>query len=106
MVMLYSLVSLYIYGGYVGSKLFIHSFIHLWHYLQLYILILGGIMDMTLTRYIEMMNQQCDERPLYLFDKAFGEKRPSLLQDYIVPSYFQNDLFDLLPSNGYRPRFR
>ena len=65
-----------------------------------------GMVNMSLNRYFDMMKQQSDERPLYLFDKEFGEKRPELLADYQVPTYFNNDLFHLLPNPNDRPRFR
>lgn len=37
-----------------------------------------------------------EEMPLYLFDKRFGEKLPSLLEDFVVPPQFGEDLFALL----------
>ena len=33
-----------------------------------------------------------EERPLYLFDKHFGDKCPELLADYTIPPYFADDL--------------
>ena len=33
---------------------------------------------------------------MYLFDNLFGEKAPSLLQDYEVPIYFAEDFFKVL----------
>ena len=33
-----------------------------------------------------------EERPLYLFDKHFGEKCPELANDYSIPPYFADDL--------------
>ena len=33
-----------------------------------------------------------EERPLYLFDKHFGDKCPELLSDYTIPPYFADDL--------------
>lgn len=45
-----------------------------------------------------------DDQPLYLFDKHFASRACELARDYIVPIYFQNDLFDLLEED--RPDFR
>ena len=64
-----------------------------------------GAYSMTLPRYLAYARQQTDESPLYLFDSAFGEKHPELLQGYEVPWCFGEDLFGLLEgvpvSQGY-----
>lgn len=50
--------------------------------------------------YVEYMNSNCDESPLYLFDKGFANKKTSsgtmLEQDYSIPETFREDLFTLL----------
>ncbi|KAK5575653.1 hypothetical protein RB653_006786 [Dictyostelium firmibasis] len=59
---------------------------------------------MTFRDYCHYMKTQTDEEPLYVFDQAFGEKVPSLLDDYIIPKFFPEDLFKY---NGeQRPHFR
>jgi len=50
------------------------------------------------------MDQEREENPLYLFDKAFVKKIPSLTNDYTVPIYFNEDLFSLL--GDARPDYR
>src|SRR5579859_363977 len=50
--------------------------------------------------YVEYMNSNRDESPLYLFDKGFATKKTSkgttLEQDYSIPETFREDLFTLL----------
>jgi len=50
--------------------------------------------------YVEYMNSNRDESPLYLFDKGFANKRTSsgvkLEEDYWIPDTFKEDLFTLL----------
>ncbi|KAM9999759.1 hypothetical protein ACTFIZ_008230 [Dictyostelium cf. discoideum] len=60
---------------------------------------------MTFKDYCQYMKTQTDEEPLYVFDQAFGEKVPSLLDDYNIPKFFPEDLFKY---NGeeQRPHFR
>ncbi|XP_020593236.1 F-box protein At1g78280 [Phalaenopsis equestris] len=60
---------------------------------------------MKLKDYVSYMNCQHDEDPLYIFDDKFGEVAPALLQDYCVPSLFQEDFFDVLDYDQ-RPPFR
>jgi len=43
--------------------------------------------------------------PMYLFDNSFGEKIPQMLQDYQIPHYFEEDLFNVLGID-HRPSFR
>lgn len=45
-----------------------------------------------------------DDQPLYIFDKHFANKVPSLTEDYAVPEYFSDDLFNVLGEN--RPDYR
>ena len=41
-----------------------------------------------------------EERPLYLFDKIFGETNSELLSDYDIPEFFRDDFFELLSDFG------
>ena len=54
-------------------------------------------------RYVQT-EAKVDDSPLYVFDSAFGERAPAMLQDYEVPPYFQEDLFQHVGSR--RPPFR
>lgn len=54
-------------------------------------------------RYVQT-EAKVDDSPLYVFDSAFGERAPAMLQDYDVPAYFREDLFQLVGSR--RPPFR
>uniref|UniRef100_A0A6B2L0W0 JmjC domain-containing protein n=1 Tax=Arcella intermedia TaxID=1963864 RepID=A0A6B2L0W0_9EUKA len=63
--------------------------------------------------YIDVLSGT-EETPIYLFDPAFGEEDPELLQDYQIPKYFPQDLMEVIgpvsrtQSNGelIRPDFR
>ncbi|XGW27515.1 hypothetical protein V3C99_007821 [Haemonchus contortus] len=58
--------------------------------------------------YAEYMSKTKDDSPLYIFDGQFGERPATsdMLNDYEVPVYFQNNLFDVLGSHKLRPAFR
>ncbi|KAJ3033850.1 hypothetical protein HDV00_005699 [Rhizophlyctis rosea] len=60
--------------------------------------------DISFAAYVDYMRAQEDEAPLYVFDKAFGEKAPDMLKDYGVPHIFQDDLLSLLTTK--RPSYR
>ena len=55
--------------------------------------------------YFMYANFQHDEDPIYLFDPTFARRAPELIEDYTVPFYFQEDLFNGL-SKAERPFFR
>jgi hypothetical protein len=56
--------------------------------------------EWSFSTYVEYMNSNRDESPLYLFDKAFANKKTSsgimLEEDYSIPETFREDLFTLL----------
>ncbi len=56
--------------------------------------------------YKDYIEKNRDDSPLYLFDSCFSEKnkKHKLLKHFNVPTYFQEDLFQLL-ENG-RPPYR
>ena len=63
----------------------------------------GGY-EFTMPQYYEYVDRTNDEMPLYLFDKHFASKSVSLADDYSVPEYFSEDLFQVLGAE--RPDFR
>ncbi|KAJ7561350.1 hypothetical protein O6H91_03G025100 [Diphasiastrum complanatum] len=65
----------------------------------------GKGISMSLKNYAAYMIMQHDEEPLYIFDSKFGEAAPGLLQDYIVPSLFNEDLLAVLDKSK-RPPYR
>jgi hypothetical protein len=53
-----------------------------------------GLVDIPLRAYMLYARRvKHDESPIYLFDRRFGERAPSLLRDYNVPPYFQEDFY-------------
>ncbi|OQR96678.1 histone arginine demethylase [Achlya hypogyna] len=61
--------------------------------------------ELTLADYQAYVAGQHDETPLYIFDPHFGDKMPSLLDDYEVPAVFAHDLLGVL-DDAKRPEFR
>ena len=55
-----------------------------------------GAYEMSLRDYMQYCRRSKDESPLYLFDSAFGDKYPRLVQEYTVPDCFKDDMFGLL----------
>ncbi|KAK5973353.1 hypothetical protein GCK32_020472 [Trichostrongylus colubriformis] len=53
------------------------------------------------------MRENEDDSPLYIFDEYFGEHKQTMemLEDFEVPPYFNDDLFDIL-ENMKRPPHR
>jgi aminoglycoside phosphotransferase (APT) family kinase protein len=53
-------------------------------------------LSLPLKDYQRYLHSQQDESPLYVFDRAFGETFPELLDGYSVPEYFKTDYLSVL----------
>lgn len=62
---------------------------------------------MKLKHFMRYLHNNIDDSPLYIFDSSFDEDRLAkrLLEDYRVPSYFNEDLFHLVGERR-RPPYR
>lgn len=67
----------------------------------------GRSIKVKLKYFLRYTQQNTDDSPLYVFDNQFETDKigSALLQDYRVPSYFQDDLFALV-SERRRPPYR
>jgi len=67
----------------------------------------GDPVKVKLKHFLRYQDENRDDSPLYVFDSAFDEDKygKSILDDYTVPSYFQDDLFNLV-SESRRPPYR
>lgn len=66
--------------------------------------VIVGDQPISFDAYCRYSDQNCDELPLYLFDKTFCQTAPQLAGDYSPPELFPDDLFSLLGDS--RPDWR
>jgi histone arginine demethylase JMJD6 len=62
---------------------------------------------MKMKYFLKYLKKNKDDSPLYIFDSRYDDDSVSkrLLEDYVVPSYFPEDLFSLVGEKR-RPPYR
>eukprot|EP01023_Acetabularia_acetabulum_P018056 TRINITY_DN19112_c0_g1_i2.p1 TRINITY_DN19112_c0_g1~~TRINITY_DN19112_c0_g1_i2.p1 ORF type:complete len:503 (+),score=77.97 TRINITY_DN19112_c0_g1_i2:87-1595(+) len=56
----------------------------------------AGGYEIKFQNFLEYLQNQKDEMPLYMFDKDFSKKVPQLVADYETPEIFPDDFFEIL----------